>query len=132
MTKAYIEQFIKNMKQAGLVSKSAPWTYEGYGDKQKNIRYVGLAIKEEWLEVFSANDNLLLKFVSDRNSAFLEFYLANKPPFIKIYSTSLTEHDKWDAVLGELKRRLKKDKLDFTHHKESFGNLYQLIKPGLK
>jgi len=79
------------MKLAGLVSKASPWMVEGRptdkgetGDKQANVRFVGLVLQDDWLEVFSAEDNLLLKFVIDRTSGSVEFYLANATPFTKI------------------------------------------------
>jgi hypothetical protein len=132
MTKAYIDQFIRNMKLADIVTKASPWTFEGFGDKQKNVRYIGLHVKDDWLEIFSINDNILLKFISDRNSAYVEYYLANNTPFVKVTSATLTEGMKWESVLGEFKRRLKKDKTDFIHHTDSIGNLYARLKPYLK
>lgn len=132
MTKAFVDQLISNMKQAGIVTKASPWSFEGFGDKQKNVRFVGIILKDDWLEVFSPDDNLLLKFITDRNSAYLEYYLANGAPFVKISSVSFSEHDKWETLLGELRRRLKKDKSDVIHHTDSIGNLYAKIKPHLK
>lgn len=132
MTKAYIDELIRNMKNAGLVAKATPWSYEGFGDKQKNVRYVGLNILEDWLEIFSAVDNLLLKFISDRSSGYVEYYLANKPPFVKFSAASLHEGMKWEILLGELKRKLKKDKNEYLHHTDSLDNLYARIKPHLK
>jgi hypothetical protein len=132
MTKAYVDDMIRGMKLAGLVAKATPWSFEGYGDKQKSVRYVGLALKDDWLEVFSPQDNLLLKFVIDRSSAYLEYYLANQPPFVKIYVNRFDNNQKWELLLGELRRRLKKDKEDFINHRDVIGNLYKLVEPGLK
>ncbi len=132
MTKAFVDSLISNMKQAGVVTKATPWMVEGFGEKQLNTRYVGFAIKDEWLDIMSSNDNLLLKFIVGRNDAYIEFYLANKPPFLKITQTRFTNVDKWEILLGELKRKLKKDKADVLSHNESVGNLYKLIEPHLK
>ncbi|HEX8965399.1 MAG TPA: hypothetical protein VF820_03145 [Patescibacteria group bacterium] len=132
MTKAFVDSLISNMKQAGVVTKATPWMVEGFGDKQLNTRYVGFAIKNDWLEIMSAQNNLLIKFIVGRNDAYMEFYLANKPPFLKITQTRFTTMDKWEILLGELKRRLKKDKTDALSHRETVGNLYKLIEPLLK
>jgi hypothetical protein len=132
MTKAFVDDLIRGMKLASMVAKATPWSFEGYGDLQKSVRYVGLELQDDWLEIFSPGDNLLLKFVIDRNSAYLDYYLANKPPFIKISSTRFTQSDKWETLLGELKRRLKRDKNEFQNHTDSVGNLFALIKPHLK
>ncbi len=132
MTKAFVDDLIRGMKLANMVAKATPWSFEGYGDKQKSVRYVGLSLQNDWLEIFSPKDNLLLKFVIDRDSAYLDYYLANKPPFMKINSVRFTQSDKWETLLGELKRRLKRDKNDFVNHTDSVGNLYALMKPELK
>ncbi len=132
MTKAFVDDLIRGMKLANMVAKATPWSFEGYGDLQKSVRYVGLELQDDWLEIFSPGDNLLLKFVIDRNSAYLDYYLANKPPFIEISSTRFTQSDKWETLLGELKRRLKRDKSEFQNHTDSIGNLFALIKPHLK
>lgn len=132
MTKTFIDELIRNMKKADYVTKASPWSFEGFGEKGKNVRYIGLKLKEDWLEIFSGNDNLLLKFISDRNSAFAEFYLANKPPFIRIISIHISESEKWETLLGEFKRRMKKDKNEFLHHTDSIDNLYAKIKNNLK
>lgn len=132
MTKAFVDSLIQNMKRAGLVAKASPWSFEGFGDKQKSVRYMGLVLSGDWLEVFSENDNVLLKFVIDRTSGFIEYYLANKPPFIKISSTRFKDSDKWELLLGELRRQLKKDKHDYLHHTDSIDNLYIKIKSQLK
>ena len=60
MTKQFVDDMIRGMKLAGLVAKAAPWVFEGYGETQKSVRYVGLALKDDWLEIFSPQDNLLL------------------------------------------------------------------------
>lgn len=120
------------MLLADMITKAAPWMIEGIKDKEKNVRYVGIKAKDDWLEIFPASNNLLLKFVIDRSGGYLEFYLANNPPFLRIITKSFTDQDKWEILLGDLKKRLKKDKADFVNHQEGVGNLYALIKPHLK
>lgn len=115
---------IHNMKLADIVTKVAPWSIEGFGEKQMNVRYVGIKIKDDWKEILSEKNNLLIKFVFDRTNSYIEFYLANKPPFYKITSFRFTENDKWEILLGELKRRLRKDKSEFLNHTDKIGNLY--------
>jgi len=132
MSKDFVDRMIRNMKLADLVAKSAPWSVEGFGEKSKNVRYVGLRIKDDLREVFSEGNNLLLKFVIDRGSGWVEFYLANKPPFLKILSRQFTDGDKWEILIGDFKRKMKKDKNDFMNHKEGVGNLYSKIKGLLK
>lgn len=132
MTKAVVDDMVRGMKLADIVAKATPWSFEGYGDAQKSVRYVGLSLRDEWMDVFSQADNLLLKFVIDRNSAFLDYYLANKPPFVRIYSTRFSPQDKWETLLGELRRKLKKDKEEYLHHRDSVDNLYKKIKDYLK
>lgn len=132
MSKDYVDKIIHKMRLAGIVAKTAPWMIEGFNDKQKNVRYVGIHIKDDLLEIFPTGNNLLLKFIIDRSSALLEFYLANKPPFFRIMTKNFTDNDKWETLLGDFKRRIKKDKTDFLNHQEKVGNLYTLIKPHLK
>jgi hypothetical protein len=43
-----------------------------------------------------------------------------------------TELDKWETLLGGLKQKLKKDKVDTINHTEEVGNLYAILKPYLK
>lgn len=132
MTKAFVDELIRNMKQAEMVEKALPWMVEGFGEKQLNTRYVGIAIKEDWLEIFPQGNNLLIKFIVGRNDAFLECYIANKPPFFRFYTVRFTINDKWEILLGELKRRFKKDKLEYLAHKEALGNIFAQIKNHLK
>lgn len=42
------------------------------------------------------------------------------------------EQEKWETLLGEFKRRMKKDKTDYVNHQEIAGNLYAQIRPHLK
>lgn len=132
MSKQFVDEMIHNMRLAGIVSKAAPWMVEGIRDAQMNVRYVGIKLTHDWLDILSENNNLLLKFVIDRNTANLEFYIANKPPFFKFAVRQFSDSDKWEIVLGEVKRKLKKDKSDVLNHTESVGNLYARIKPYLK
>lgn len=132
MTKAFVDELISNMKHADFVSKASPWTFEGIGDKKMNTRFVGMKMKDDWLSVFSENNNILLKFIYDRNDSYIECYLANATPFIKMMTLRFSENDKWEPILGELKRRLKKDKSEFLNHTEQVNNIYTNIKPRLK
>ena len=132
MSKAFVDSMIHHMKLAGMVTKAAPWMVEGIRDTEKNVRYVGITLKEDWLDIFPAGNNLLIKFVIDRNTASMEFYIANKPPFFRFSTKRFTDADKWEILLGELKRKLKKDKTDYLNHTDGIGNLYTLIKPHLK
>ncbi len=132
MTKAYVDDLVRNMKLAGIVAKASPWSFEGYGVKQKSVRYIGLHLTGDWQDIFSFKNNILLKFVIDRSSAYLEYYLANKPPFIKLYVQRFTDSDKWEILLGEVKRKLKKDKAEFVNHTHGIDNLYNKIVSGLK
>jgi hypothetical protein len=132
MSKQFVDEMIHNMKLAGMVTKASPWMVEGIREDQMNVRYVGIKLTEDWLEVIPTNNNLLVKFVIDRSTASLEFYIANKPPFFKFIVRQFTDRDKWETLLGEVKRRLKKDKVEFMNHREAVGNLYARIKPQLK
>lgn len=132
MSKTYIDEFIKNMKKAGMVAKASPWSVEGFGQGQMNIRYVGLNLKDDWTDIFSLRDHVLLKFIVDRQSASIWFFIANKPPFTKFFVKHFDEGEKWEAVIGEVKRRLKRDKAEFLHHQDKIGNIFAHIAPLLK
>lgn len=132
MSKNFVDQMIHHMKLAGIVAKAAPWMVEGIREQEMNVRYVGLKLKDDWLEIFPAGNNLMLKFIIDRNTSRIEFYLANKPPFYRITTTHFTEHDKWETLLGGLKQKLKKDKADVMNHTEAVGNIYAALKSHLK
>lgn len=139
MSKDFVDKMIHNMKLAGMVTKAAPWMVEGlsadrqgFGDAQMNVRYVGIAVKDDWLAIFPTGNNLLIKFIIDRTSARLEFYVANKPPFFRFTTKHFTDHDKWETLLGDIKQKLKRDKADFQNHRDGVGNFYALIKPHLK
>ncbi len=132
MSKDFVDGLIHNMRLANMVTKASPWMVEGMGEKQKNVRYIGMYLKDDWLDIFPLGNNLLLKFVIDRNSARIEYFLANTTPFVKIASVPFTDHDKWELLLGEFKRKLKKDKLEYQNHTEKHGNLYAYIIGKLK
>ncbi len=132
MTKKTVDIFIRSMQKAAIVTKSTPWLVEDMGNQSLNVRYVGIKPKGDWTEVFSKDNNLLLKFIIDKQTARLEFYLANKPPFHLIMAQRFSEADKWEVLLGNLKNRLKKDKTAFLHHQDEADNLYRLLKSYLK
>lgn len=132
MSKNFVDQMIHNLKLAGMVTKAAPWMVEGIREQEMNVRYVGLHLKDDWLDIFPPENNLMLKFIIDRKSARIEFYLANKPPFYRITTKHFTEHDKWETLLGGFKQQLKKDKAEVMSHTDGVGNLYALLKPHLK
>ena len=132
MTKTNINTFISNLKKANLVTKVTPWMIEGIDNGKSEVRFVGLKLKDDWLELFSTKDNLMLKFILVKQTVRLEIYLANIPPFYKIFGLYLRESDKWETVLGELKRILKKDKEDFINHDTKVDNLWIKIKPYLR
>ena len=132
MNKAVVDTLIQNMKKAEIVNKASPWMVEGIGEKQMNVRYVGIRSFADWEEIIPASNNLLIKFIIDRNSSSFEFYLANKPPFIRITRRTFTASDKWETMLGEIKRRLNADKSDFLQHRDKVGNWYATISKDLK
>lgn len=132
MSKDFVDSLIHSMRLADMVAKAAPWMVEGIRDERKNVRYVGVKIKDDWVDIFPVGNNFLLKFVIDRASAHVEFYIANKPPFFRITTKRFGDKEKWETILGEFKRKMKKDKTDYMNHWEGVGNLYALIKPHLK
>lgn len=132
MNKTLINNFIRNLTKAKLVSKVTPWVFEGQGDKNLNVRYLGLKLDDSWKDIMSLENNLLLKFYLDKNNGWVEIYLANKPPFIKLMSQTLHEKSKWEIVLGKLKNFLSKEKEAYLKHADTIDNLYNKIKPYLK
>lgn len=132
MTKKSIDILIKHIQKAGVASKVSPWSFEGHGKQELAVRYIGVRPYEDWTTIMSRHNNLLLKFILHKPAAYLEIYLANEPPFLRIATTKLSESIKWESILGEIKRRLKKDKEAVLHHREAIGNLYQLIEPYLR
>jgi hypothetical protein len=132
MSKGFVDQLIHNMKLADMVAKAAPWMVEGIRDQQMNVRYVGIKLKEGWEDIFPTGNNILLKFVIDRSSARCELYVANKPPFHRVMTRTFSDSEKWETLLGEMKRILKRDKADHLSHNGKIGNLYVSILPHLK
>ncbi len=120
------------MKKAGSITKASEWMIEGRGDKKAEIKYVGVLLGNEWEEIFSRKNNLLFQFTLIDKIAYLDILLANTPPFTKLTSQKLTESDKWETILGQLRNTLKKDKQDFLHHRDAIGNLYSKITKLLK
>lgn len=132
MNKLFVDEMIANMKKAGIVTKAAPWMVEGMGEREMNVRYVGIRPFDEWLDIISEKNNLLLKFIISRSESSIDIFLANKPPFLFITKKRFTTSDKWETILGDVKRRLSKDKEDTLHHQEKVGNLFILLKPHIK
>lgn len=124
MTKTFVDELVANMKKAGIVTKAAPWMVEGIGEKQMNVRYVGIKPFGDWVEIIPGENNLLLKFVMSKNESYFDLLLANKPPFVWVTKKRFTTSDKWEVLLGDIKRRLAKDKEEFIHHQDKVGNLY--------
>jgi len=132
MTKTVINQLISHMQKAGIVTKAAPWMIEGFGEKEMNVRYVGIKPTGDWLGVVPGENNFLLKFIFDKKTSVMEFYIANKPPFLKLITKRISITDKWEVLLGEIRHRLKEDKGEYLSHKDKVGNLYVLLKNQLK
>ena len=132
MSKSFVDTLVSNMKKAGIVTKATSWMVEGVGEKQMNVRYVGIKPFAEWTDIISAQNNLLVKFITDRKQSYFELFLANKPPFVWITRKNFTDADKWELLLGDIKRRLNKDKEEYIHHQEKTGNLYLVLLPHLK
>lgn len=142
MNKRSVDALLSHMKAGGVDIKAMPWAIEGFttttkfgekvDDKVRNVRYVGFKPYGDWTEILSANNNLMLKFIIGRSEAKVEFYIANKAPFLRFYWTPFTDSVKWEVLLGTVKTKLKHDKEAVIHHKETTGNLYALIKPQLK
>jgi hypothetical protein len=133
MGKRAVNTFLTNMKKAGLIGTILPWSIEGNSRNNKmDIRFAGLKISGDWLEIFSSKDNILMKFSVEKDDSWIDIYFANKLPFVKLFSKKLTDGDKWEPLIGELKRRLKKDKEAVINHTNGIGNLYSKIKENLK
>jgi hypothetical protein len=132
MNKGFVDSLIQNMKKADIVTKASPWVVEGMGETQMNVRYVGIKPFDDWQDIISEKNNLLIKFIIDRQAGYFELYLANQPPFIRIIRRNFSAGDKWEPMLGEIKRRLSNDKKEFLEHRDSVGNLYGGIVKGLR
>ncbi|HSW96562.1 MAG TPA: hypothetical protein VLF89_01920 [Candidatus Saccharimonadales bacterium] len=132
MNKGFVDSLVQNMKKAEIITKASPWVVEGIGEKQMHVRYVGIKPFNDWLAIIPEGNNLLLKFVIDKQSSYFELFLANKPPFIWMVRKNFTVGEKWEPMLGEIKRRLHHDKTEFLQHRDKVGNLYGMIVKGFK
>lgn len=132
MTKTDVNNLIKNMTKAGIVTKASPWAMEAIADQEYHVRYVGLNMLDDWAEIFALSNNLLIKFSVNRKQAQAELFLANQTPFIKIKNLKLDPGSKWELMLGQVKQQLKKDKAEFLAHQDKLGNLFVKIKDALK
>lgn len=133
MTKTSVNTIVTSLQKKGVVTKAVPWIIEGFGEKGKaDVRYIGIQPFEDWLEIFSEKDNVLLKFILEKKRERLELYLANTTPFFRIYTIPLSSESKWETLLGPIKQRLKRDKDAHTHHKETADNLYAKIEQFLR
>ncbi len=120
------------MQKAAIVTKASDWFMEGIGDATTTAKYVGLKLDDSWSEIFSLSNNVMCKFVLLKTQGHVEFYLANKPPFVMISVAKLSDASKWETVFGELKRQLKAEKLALQHHKGKINSSFSKIKPYLK
>lgn len=127
MGKYAINAMIQNMKKAGLVTNVSPWLKESGHD----VRHVGIRPKD-WDEVMSHNNNLLCTFRVDAGTDRLELMLANSVPFIRLTSKKLPVGSKWESILGDIKRRLNKDKQAWKKGDFAVGNLYHKIHKYIK
>lgn len=132
MSKSLINVQIRNLKKAGLATKVSEWMFEGLAEKKYEVKYVGIKVDEDWREIISSKNNLLVKFLANSKEEWVEIYLANKPPFVKLSREKISAKSKWENWLGELRRNLKKDKDDLVHHRDKVGNLYGKIKGGVR
>lgn len=132
MTKTQVDNLIANMKKAAMVTKVSPWSMEAIKDIEYHVRYVGLKVSADWLDIFSGNNNLLIKFSVSRKSSKGELFLANFPPFTKIINLKLSSTIKWEVMLGDVKNKLKKDKADFLKSCYKIDNLYAKVKDQLR
>jgi hypothetical protein len=120
------------MKKAGVITRASEWTNEGTFESESLVKYVGIRLDESWTDIFDLQNNILIQFTLKKSTAYLDFYLANTPPFYKITSVTLKDSDKWEVLIGTLRNQLKKDKLDAQHHQGKIDNLYQSLKKYLK
>jgi hypothetical protein len=132
MNKSYINTFIRNIKKAGHLTKDSDWVFDSNYKEKIEVKYAGFRFGKDFDDVISSNNNFILKFNLSKSGCFLDIYLANKTPFVKLVSKKLNETEKWEIILGELKRNLRKDKDDFIHHIDKAGNLFALIFKDLK
>ena len=122
MGKQTINSFITKMKKGGVVTRVTPWMFE----QDQEVRYVGVR-PIDWQEIFSTSNNILFKFSVADHKDHLQILFANNPPFIQLVRLPLTKLSKWETILGELKRTLKKDKKLYQSHTYQIDNLYLKI-----
>ena len=132
MNKTTINTLIKNMKKAGVITRASEWSNEGTPAVEVIAKYVGIKLDDSWTELFSTKNNILLKFILKKEAVFLEYYLANTPPFILISTVRVQPTDKWETLLGELKLQLKKDKKAVQQHTARIDNLFARIQSKLQ
>ncbi len=120
------------MQKAKVVTKASDWFMEGLGDEAVAAKYVGLKLDGSWVDIFSLANNVMCKFVLQKTNGFVEFYLANKPPFIRLAVMKLSDSSKWEVLVGELKHQLKAEKLAEQHHVGKINSSFSKIKPHLK
>src|SRR5258708_4867574 len=101
MNKTFVNSLIQNMKKAAIITKASSWTVEGIGEKAMHVRYVGIKPFNDWRDIIPEHNNLLIKFVIDKQTSYFELYLANQPPFIRIIRRNFSAGDKWEPMLGE-------------------------------
>lgn len=132
MAKKVIDDFLKNLRKSDLMLKVSPWMPEGGGGHEFDVRYVGIKVPEDLKHIIPEGNNMLLRLKSERTDTWLEFYLANQPPFFKIDQTRLREGDKWETILGYFKGKLKKDFEEYKKNNTKLDNIYLKLKPKLK
>jgi hypothetical protein len=120
------------MTKAGIVTKALPWMMEALPDGEYHTRFVGVRVTDDWADLIDPTNNFLCKFLISKTKGVLEVYLANKPPFIKVYTAGLKPDSKWELVLGEFKRQLRKDKEAYTKHQATIDNVFGKMRAGLK
>ncbi len=130
--KSQINTLVTHLTKAGLTTKVSSWFFEERGDAKVEVRYVGLKLGEEWAEVFSQKNLLLLAFVYSTKRQELQVFFANATPFVLLKSLPIESEMKVEAVLGDLRRELKSDKQAFLHHKDQIGNMYKKLVNHLK
>lgn len=132
MKKSDINTLITHLNKANLTTKVSPWFFEERQGEKVEMRYVGLKLDQEWLQIFSLNNLILLAFSYTKKFQNLDVFLANSTPFIRLISFQLDESSKVESLLGDLRRILKADKQAVLHHKDQVGNVYKKIESKLK
>lgn len=132
MNRTTINTLIRNMKKAGIVTKVTEWQMVGMSEGEQAIKYVGIKIDTEWEKLFSKQNNLLITFILEKNSAKAVLSLANVPPFVPVFTSKLTDMVKWETLLGEWKRALNRDKEAYTKGNANVSNSYNKIRKFLR